>query len=343
MSTPGENVALEFINVNNNYFELYYIKPKVDFKSKPHSQPDLETSPESDIRLKYINLLQLNKLYQMKVGKSLKKEFSDLFVLYEEIKNSLEKNNFTLIENDNILKIKLKIHQKQHILSLEENYEMATILKKIEEVKEYENKNKINDLTKINVEIKKQNDLLIAENKNLKDELKKVINQSNIYYQNTLKKNKELEIKINSFKDLEKSKNSLLEENISLNNKIKRLTEEKEEIRILKTEMENKYKVLEKDLIDLKKKSDTVNNNSINMENNNLSISLDDFNSIYGTTIQNSTITTLDLNSKKEGNKLIKNLSNMNFQNLEELLLFEDEISDLKSLEKIELNHLKKL
>ena len=201
----------------------------------------------------------------------------------------------------------------------------------------------------------------------LKDELKKVINQSNIYYQNTLKKNKELEIKINSFKDLEKSKNSLLEENISLNNKIKRLTEEKEEIRILKTEMENKYKVLEKDLIDLKKKSDTVNNNSINMENNNLSISLDDFNSIYGTTIQNSTITTLDLNSKKEGNKLIKNLSNMNFQNLEELLLFEDEISDLnpltemklqklnnlqlynnkiyniKPLEKIELNNLKKL
>ena len=48
---------------------------------------------------------------------------------------------------------------------MEENYEMATILKKIEEVKEYENKNKINDLTKINVEIKKQNDLLIAENK----------------------------------------------------------------------------------------------------------------------------------------------------------------------------------
>lgn len=298
MSTPGDNVLWEFISINNNYFEIYY-------------------KANGEIRLNYINLLQLNKLYQLKVGKNLQKGFSDLFGLYEEIKNSLANNNFTLMENDNILKIKLKIDQKQYILTWEENNEMKNILKIINEAKEHENKNKINDLRKINDEVQTKNKILIDENINLKDELNKVKNESNIYYQNILKKNKELEIKnkdlekknkeleikTNSLNDLEESKNVLQNENISLNNKIKLLNEEKEKIRNIKIETENKYKILENDYNNLKKDSDI----SIKMENNNLSISLDDFNSMYGTSIQNSAVTTLDLNSKKEGNKLIKN------------------------------------
>ena len=334
ITNEDENVAYEFIRVNNNYFEIYY-------------------TTNAEIKLKYINLLKLKRLYQMKIDKNFITQINeDSFELYEEIKKNLVNNNFTLIRKGNILQIEIELNKKINTFTLFENSEVSNAFQKIKETLEIQ----MNNISKIHNEIQNKNNPSIYANQNLNIILNKGNNEDII--NNSLSNLDEENDENNIFSIHNNSKESSGKINLINNLKIESDLHHKDII-----------KNVNKNNNDLKYDNyyDSLKNYSSIKSISDKSFSINDFNFIYGTSIESANITKLDLSSKKQGNILIKNLNKMNFQNLEELILYENEItdlsplidmklgklhtlqlfnnkiSDISPLEKITFNHLKKL
>ena len=283
-NTGKQKLLYEDINIGNNIFEIILFS-------------------NDDISLKYLNYLELHKIY---IIKNIKKYNQDSISTYDEIKNNLKINKFELIEKDNILNIKINLFGKYYKIQFDDEFELSFI-QKIKEIKEQE----INQLKKQNNEILNKN---ILDNNNLKCEIQNKEKKINDLEKENYKLKNELEEINKKFNEL----NNIEEKYKDLNEKYNLLNDSK-----------NKF---EKMYFDLQEQYDELKKSCINNIDINEKLCLNDFNNKYKTKIENTTITKLNLGCKKEGNRLIKTLSYMEFDNLQELKLFKDEISDLSPL-----------
>ena len=158
--------------------------------------------------------------------------------------------------------------------------------------------------------------ILVKENNNKEVDLELNLNDMNKIF--TLNKIKTYVIK--EYIDIkEKEIDNLKNENKKLNNKIKKLTIENEELK------------------------------NYNKKNNNKQIKISNLSSIheYTDTFELSVIDVntkiLDICFKNGGNELLQNISNLNFNELEELKLFHNKISDINPLKSMKLENLHSL
>ena len=123
-----------------------------------------------------------------------------------------------------------------------------------------------------------------------------------------------------------------VQNNIYFASIFKRILNEKEkEINNLKSQIEN-----------LKKKLKEYNNNGMKHENSKINITINEFNSLYHTSI-NLNGSALDLGFQNEGNDLLKKLSNFKFNCLKELNLRTNQISNINPFTNMNLDKLQTL
>ena len=189
------------LNCNNNIYLLtieMYSNEKINFNIRQINNISLYTYNKEYEYEKLINILLLHKNYYDNISK-----------VYHFLCTALSKNKICLVQENNKIQIQLKKTQEfdeiNCIINLDEekktNEEMFNILSnEIKELKSNNNNNKdiINNLIKKNNELEYKLNLIIEQNKIDKQELLNQFNLLQNQNQNIMFKNQQLEANINS-------------------------------------------------------------------------------------------------------------------------------------------------
>ena len=266
-----------------------------------------------EIIVKYLNVSKLDKIYKFIIHENLLTvelncpNGSEVLKIIK--KALLDSKNFELKEKE-----------KQIELSIKLNYiKFKFVMNEIEEFSHFLEVIKLNKNKEIN-ELINKNKQIENNNKNLYDELKNKFNESEKKYNLLQLDDNKLKDKCN---ELEKEKNLLTLEKEELNKKIDKLNKNNE-IKMQFYKYDNSFN----EQI-FKYKENTKNY-----------ISFNDFNELFWTSFLNTGVKTLDLSFTQRGNDLLNKLNNINFDNLEELKLYTNKITDINPLEKMDLEKL---
>ena len=279
------------------------------------------------------DIININDIYEIQMEQN-------FFIIY------YTKNKEFIINYLNISKLdkiyKLIIHES--LLTVELNCSNAEVLKKI--------KNALESNNFTVKEKEKQIELNIKINYiNFKYIMNEIEEFSLFLEKIKLNKNKEINELENKNYELKNNFNEFAK-------KYKLLQLDDDKLKHKYNELENKNNLLILENEDLKKKIDKLNkNNDIKMqfdkydnsfnetllkykENTKNYISFNDFNNLFWTSFLNTGVKTLDLSFTQRGNDLLNKLNNINFDNLEELKLYSNKITDLNPLVKMNLEKL---
>ena len=269
----------------------------------------------NDIIIECINTTNYSKFYQVKLAYfqlSFQFNNNNPNEIYEKILSSLKQAQIKEDEFNNELEITILLNGKFNILMSEkrENSHIMQIIQKNNEKEKC-------DLIKEN----NNNKIIINEKNDLINELNKV------------KKEKD---------DLGKNYDDLSAINAKLYQDNEELTYNNEILKKNSQDLNNKYNQLLKENEELKKKLKNEINNQFFINMDSIS-SHGTFIDTLNSTTEDNNLKILDLSYRNEGNQLLENLTIRKFDNLEELKLSTNGITDINLLGKMKLEKLKSL
>ena len=269
----------------------------------------------NDIIIECINTTNYSKFYQVKLAYfqlSFQFNNNNPNEIYEKILSSLKQAIIKEDEFNNELEITILLNGKFNILMSEkrENSHIMQIIQKNNEKEKC-------DLIKEN----NNNKIIINEKNDLINELNKV------------KKEKD---------DLGKNYDDLSAINAKLYQDNEELNYNNEILKKNSQDLNNKYNQLLKENEELKKKLKNEINNQFFINMDSIS-SHGTFIDTLNSTTEDNNLKILDLSYRNEGNQLLENLTIRKFDNLEELKLSTNGITDINLLGKMKLEKLKSL
>ena len=297
----------------------------------------------NDIIIECINTTNYSKFYQVKLAYfqlSFQFNNNNPNEIYEKILSSLKQAIIKEDEFNNELEITILLNGKFNIL-MSEKRENSHIMQIIQKNNEKEKCDLIKENNNNKIIINEKNDLINELNKvkKEKDDLGKNYDDLSAINAKLYQDNEELNYN-----------NEILKKNSQdLNNKYDQLLKENEELmnnnEILKKnsqDLNNKYNQLLKENEELKKKLKNEINNQFFINMDSIS-SHGTFIDTLNSTTEDNNLKILDLSYRNEGNQLLENLTIRKFDNLEELKLSTNGITDINLLGKMKLEKLKSL
>ena len=305
------------INGNKNIGDENKNKNKNDFYKIQKEQNNfiIYYTKNKEIIIKYLNISKLDKLYKFIIHENLltaELNCSNGREVLKKIKDVLELQNFELKEKEKQIELRIKLNYINFKFVMNEIEEFSHFLEVIKA-----NKNKeIDELINKNKQIENNNNNLSDEN----DELKNKFNESEKKYNLLQSDNNKLKDK---FKELEKQNNLLELDKEELNKKIDKLNKNND----IKMQFDKYDNSFNEEIFKFKQNTKNY-------------ISFNDFNELFWTSFLNTGVKTLDLSFTQRGNDLLNKLNNINFDNLEEIKLYNNKITDINPLEKMDLEKL---